>query len=409
MAITVDYSGAAPWLITIPQSDLTLESGTKYKLTVDEFWILLRDFSDNENPMARPKLYRRIPATASTPSITEIEETYYALEFEDGLYSVNIIDGNTNIRDVEVKNQVSVNTNNTTGFIDPTFLEYSTFGGGVWYDALSGVSGTVYPIGTPARPSNNFTDTLAIGSLRGFGSAFVVGDATINGGLDFTDFTFIGQGQNLSSFTIDTVATVVNCTFRYATVTGVLDGDSHIEECIIDALDFVSGVIENCILNPSTVTLGGSALAQFIDCESGVPGTATPVINCGGAGQSLTMRGYNGGVKLINKTGADAISIDLVSGQVRIDLTTVTNGPIVVRGTGKVVDDATGDWLPSGTYGSMVLTNETVHGQMLQDLWKLMGLDASNPMTVTPTSRIAGDISQVISGDGVTTSTVTRQ
>jgi hypothetical protein len=116
MAITVDYT-VTPFLITIPQSDLTLESGTRYTLTVDTFWLLLRDFTDNENAMAHPKLYRRIPATSSTPSITEIEEAYYQLQFEDGLYSVNITEGNTNIRDVEVKNQVSVNTNNTAGFI----------------------------------------------------------------------------------------------------------------------------------------------------------------------------------------------------------------------------------------------------------------------------------------------------
>lgn len=45
---------------------------------------------------------------------------------------------------------------------------------------------------------------------------------------------------------------------------------------------------------------------------------------------------------------------------------------------------------------------------MLDELHKLQGLDASNPMTVTPTSRVAGTISQTISGDGETTSTVTR-
>ena len=115
MAITVDYS-ATPWLITIPQSDLTLISGTQYELEVDTFWQLLRDYSDNSESMPFFTIYNRIPATPSTPSITDINHLYYSLEFEDGAYSVNIINGNTNIRDVEVKNQVSVNTNNTTGF-----------------------------------------------------------------------------------------------------------------------------------------------------------------------------------------------------------------------------------------------------------------------------------------------------
>ncbi len=51
------------------------------------------------------------------------------------------------------------------------------------------------------------------------------------------------------------------------------------------------------------------------------------------------------------------------------------------------------------------LTNQT----QLRELWQLQGLDVSNPMTVTPTSRDTGTISQVISGDGQTSSTVTRQ
>jgi hypothetical protein len=44
----------------------------------------------------------------------------------------------------------------------------------------------------------------------------------------------------------------------------------------------------------------------------------------------------------------------------------------------------------------------------IDELHKLQGLDAANPMTVTPTSRTTGAISQAISGDGETTTTVTR-
>lgn len=44
----------------------------------------------------------------------------------------------------------------------------------------------------------------------------------------------------------------------------------------------------------------------------------------------------------------------------------------------------------------------------VDELHKLHGLDSSNPMTVTPTSRVVGSISQAITGDGETTSTVTR-
>ncbi|MBL0710899.1 MAG: LamG domain-containing protein [Colwellia sp.] len=45
---------------------------------------------------------------------------------------------------------------------------------------------------------------------------------------------------------------------------------------------------------------------------------------------------------------------------------------------------------------------------MVTDLYKLQGLDAATPLTVTPTSRVAGTVTQAISGDGVSSSTVQR-
>lgn len=46
---------------------------------------------------------------------------------------------------------------------------------------------------------------------------------------------------------------------------------------------------------------------------------------------------------------------------------------------------------------------------MLLELWREKGLDIDNPMTVTPATRAAGSAQdQTISGDGITTTTVTR-
>lgn len=46
---------------------------------------------------------------------------------------------------------------------------------------------------------------------------------------------------------------------------------------------------------------------------------------------------------------------------------------------------------------------------MYEELHRIQGLNSSVPMSVTPTSRIAGDIELEITGNGVTSSTVTRQ
>ena len=64
--------------------------------------------------------------------------------------------------------------------------------------------------------------------------------------------------------------------------------------------------------------------------------------------------------------------------------------------------------LGTGTYIAGSLDEIALIEQQLHDLWLLQGLDENNPMTVTPTSRTVAAITQVISGDGETTSTVTR-
>ncbi len=45
----------------------------------------------------------------------------------------------------------------------------------------------------------------------------------------------------------------------------------------------------------------------------------------------------------------------------------------------------------------------------IREVWALMGLDVDNPMIVTPNSRNAGaGLAQTISGDGVNSTTITR-
>lgn len=56
------------------------------------------------------------------------------------------------------------------------------------------------------------------------------------------------------------------------------------------------------------------------------------------------------------------------------------------------------------TFGALV---QTVNS-LVDELHKIQGLDAANPMTVTQTNRTAGDINLDITGDGTTTTTVTR-
>jgi len=115
-------------VITVPKTDLTLVSGTKYSLSVLCWFQLLRELNGSVEGMAETvgaPIYNNTSPSASTPRIIDVINGY-TVQFEEGLYSVDIIEGNTNLRDVEIKNSVSVGTNNTTGFVSGSDIAQKT-------------------------------------------------------------------------------------------------------------------------------------------------------------------------------------------------------------------------------------------------------------------------------------------
>jgi hypothetical protein len=234
-----------------------------------------------------------------------------------------------------------------SSLVDSTFaqqeeVEYASFNGGVTVDTTNGISGTLYPTGTPQQPVNNWTDALSIASTRGLTTFFVIGDTTISGALDFGRYVFVGESQTKSEITIDVDAQVDGCEFYDATVVGTLDGDVKVQNCTIRTLAYLNGIIEQCLLETGTITLSGEAEAHFLDCWSGVSGASIPIIDMGDVGQSLSLRNYNGDIKLVNKHCPCPISIDLNSGHIELD-STVTSGEITIRGIGRLTDNSTGN------------------------------------------------------------------
>jgi hypothetical protein len=219
-------------------------------------------------------------------------------------------------------------------------LQFSSFDGGVWINTASSNTGTSFPNGTLQAPVNNLTDAQTIATSRGFATLYVLGDITLDATANLTGFALFGESDNKTTITIEDAATVTNCEFFTCTVQGTLDGGNVVKDARIIDLNFVDGFIQQCVLD-GTVTLSGLGEADFLDCWSGIPGQdETPIINMNGSGSALVMRNYSGGVMLTNKTGSDAVSIDMASGQVKLD-PSIQAGPITIRGVGKLVDNST--------------------------------------------------------------------
>lgn len=295
---------------------------------------------------------------------------------EDGTSPFNTTIGNYN---VFLEQTVSSLVDSTVAQLPE--IEYASFNGGVSVDTVNGFDGTEYPVGTPQKPCRTIADADTIATERGFKTFYILGDLLLNSAIPPLDdgHTWIGAGKNRTTITIDPDAIVDDSVYHDAEITGTLDGDSVLQGCLITNLNYVRGYIENCVLAPGTILLAGSETAHFLDCWSGQPGLGTPTIDMGGSGQALAIRNYNGGIKLINKTGPESVSIDMNSGQVIID-DTVTSGTIVLRGIGT--------WTNKSTYaGGANIINQLIDGELIQALEPVV---FNETVHVDPTQGEAG-------------------
>jgi hypothetical protein len=408
MAITITWGTK---VVNIPKADMTLiqSSPEVRELDINAFRLALKALEDDPDGMPFPDTHRHnteVTLAGLTYARTVEIINGYTVEFEDGQYTVNCVGANHNLSDAKVANQVSLIVNNAAGLITNSAIEYSSYNGGVTVDTSSPYSGTVFPVGTPQRPVNNMADALLIASTRGLTTFFILGDITISSVIDLDNYTFYGESMARSHIVIDSDASCVACEFYDSHILGTLDGGNFLKNCKITTLNYVNGIIEQCLLENGVITLGGDKEAHFLDCWSGVAGVDTPTVDMGGSGQGLAVGNYNGDMTIRNKSGSETVGIDLNAGRIVLE-SSVTAGNVLCRGIGKLCDSL-GNNLPSGIWNGATIVNELMT-QQVEELHRNAGLSKGKPLTITPTSRSVDGIDLVIGGDGETQTTVTRQ
>lgn len=122
MTISINWASR---VITVPQADLTLVSGTLYELDVDAFRLALKDIEDGEEGMAFPDTHRHNTAvTLAGVTYARAFEVIngYTITFEDvgTPYTVRCVGANHNLSDVKNVNQVSLIVGNAAGLIQVT-------------------------------------------------------------------------------------------------------------------------------------------------------------------------------------------------------------------------------------------------------------------------------------------------
>ena len=368
MAITIDWPNK---IINIPKADLTLIQSTPTEireLDLNQFRLTLKDLEDGDTGIVYLDTHRHNPPVivggVELARVVEIINDY-TITFEDGQYAVNLVGANSNVADRVNVNQVSVRASNSAGLITNTAIEYSSFNGGVTVDITSNYVGTGFPTGTPRQPVNNMADALLIAEYRGFTTFYILGDITLDNSMDFTQYTFVGESPGKTTITVASDANVEKCEFYEATVTGTLDGECKVKDCVITDINYISGYIELCVLE-DTITLGGGANAIFLDCWGGVNFSTPPIIDLGDSGQTLVMQNFNGRVKWQNKNGPEEINATLNAGWVVLD-STITNGTINIIGIGTVEDNSTGS--------AVVNSIHLIEGEQIDFVWEVSGRD----------------------------------
>lgn len=336
MTITIEW---ATGIISVLKVDMELVQSVPtviYKLDLNVFRLALKDLEDDPAGMGFQKTHdHNTTITIGGVTLARVINILppYTVTFEDDQYAVNLINANSNVADRTNVNQVSVRSANSAGLITSDGIEALEYERGVHIDVANGTTGTLYPRGTHRLPVNNLADAQLIASVRGFRILYIMGTLTLGASDDVGGYILVGMSPIDSEVIVTSGCSTEMTEFRKMVLSGGLDGEVMIrEDCHIRDLTGLEGHLHGCILK-GNIVLAGSEDIDMIDCASGVPGGGTPVIDMGGDGPGLGLRAYAGGIKLINKSGSASVSVDFVSGQLKL-ANTVTDGTIVVRGAG---------------------------------------------------------------------------
>jgi len=271
--------------------------------------------------------------------------------------------------------QVILQTSSSGTISELSEIRYAAYGGGVSLDPTNpnAISGTDYPAGTMAVPSDNWADALTIHNTLGLKKLFLNGTSyTVPASTDLsTDVWIVGGGATVTVLTIPDSANTANLRVQ----------DCYLESSFIDD----ANLIERSLMNDCTMSGGfyfevaftgsqvitGSGQCNIYECYSGVAGGGagqTPSFDVGGA--IIAGRGWTGGVEFLNKGTAAAFSWDMDSGRVIVNDNN-TAGTMTFRGFGF--------WENEDTYAGTTVVDDQLHNTaaVADSVWDALIADHS--------------------------------
>ena len=206
----------------------------------------------------------------------------------------------------------------------------------VFFDPSGSISGTTFPNGTDAFPVNNWDDAKTIAENHGI-IEIILTDSWVTDPTDvLNDYTFSAPDNIDTSIWLVSGTTTQNTRFKNVIIGGTFDGKCKIEICtLLDIMNF-KGFILDSVLSDNIAFVDVTVPSLLFDCGATI--SATPVeVDLNDANVSIV--GWKGQLKLVNKTGVITNTVEVFSGLVEIDGTCVS-GTINVSGIGSVTDNS---------------------------------------------------------------------
>ena len=297
--------------------------------------------------------------------------------------------------------------------------------GGVGQLNITGtaIGGTVGP-GANNSSSGTLNATRAKGNGFGIGSvglSSAVGVSSVQASItkvEEIEYGSLGQsptsGPTYLTSQLSNVAVFVN----YPTGSKTLSDPNNTAGLSPSATDVRSGVIYNNGINTGTCAVPAAASVAFGVPVDATTGTAT--LTAADVRAAIGLATANLDTQLADlptaSENADAVWDEATSGHTtsgtyggRIVRSTSANNELVINAQNHAaanVHQFQAGAIVSGAFDAGVLTAFAV--PELQEIHLIHGLKSGSALTVTPSSRAAGAVSQNITGDGTTTTTVTR-
>jgi len=306
------------------------------ELDVNDLWEDLHNIQDGEGITFDDIFLNNEPISFSGITLSRVFQIIndYKIEFEDGLYAVNVVGANNNLLDVRIFNSVSVNVTNSAGQVVSDTAQALDYQNEVVVSAQDGVAGTEYPVGTNAYPTASLADGLIIAEFYGFSNIRIRdGNYVLTTGVNAESYNFWST-HPASTIEVEANANIENTTFHGLNLTGNLNNHRvYLSKVNIDNIINFTWEADNCKFT-GNLSLGNNAEVLLNDCVSHIPGTNRPTVSLPtNTSCELSVRGYSGGLHIANMSHADCtVTTELNAGKVSLAASN-TNGYISVRGT----------------------------------------------------------------------------